>query len=676
MRMKRTLCLVLFAVLAVASLLQALPALPASAEEPLVNIARGCSYTSSDPYILDLDKNPGTYRDKKYNELTDGVKGHSLYGPEWYAYNGANAYTVTVDLGSVRSGITRLAAEFCDNNGAAVYLPVNPKFSGSTDGKTFTDIGKPWDAMAVKGAEKTAYHTYYLDLDQSVSYRYIRLTFDKGGFFVFLSEVEVFTGYVSDLIFREGDAYRDTSDNTVCGLHAETTVGAFLSQLNTRSGVTLLDAKGNAKTTGLVATGDVLEKKQASGSTTRLPVIILGDVNGDGKVNATDYMLLKRHVLQTYSIPEKNRKAANILASDAINATDYMLLKRHVLGTYNIYGNSQGAADEGGRGDVTSEYRNMDTSDKIETLTSHAMTFSRTAETTYSVTCQTYGGTLLLTFYRTGWGTYNLGKWQLTDGDGSHTFIAGATDWEYVYRVAPSASAGWVWSGGNHANEKLRSLHFYDGKTNKELPLSVGQSVSVENLKIVEETTLYWDPAGSDGKYNYSESNRYCDAVRTYAIVGPQIRLAVDYDYCYGKDAYYDTSYTCMFPIEKLYGLYCAFLDGKENLLSVVETLKKGDPTYNGKQYDGNAAERCVVWGYDGREKYKFDVRVLTPDTSCNNFDNKMKVSFWDMNTTTNKIYFSKFPKGNYAAGSAGSAKQKVSAGSQIHTECQWTFYE
>ncbi len=669
--MKRALCLLLFAVLAAVALVQALPALSASAEEPLVNIARGCPYTSSEPYTLDLDKNPGTYREKKGTELTDGVKGHSLYGPEWYAYNGASSYTVTIDLGSVRSDITRLAAEFCDNNGAAVYLPANPKFEGSTDGKEFVTIGSPWDAMAVKNAEKTAYHTYYLDLDQPVSYRYIRLTFDKGGFFVFLSEIEVYTGYVGDLIFRQGDAYQDTSDSTLCGLQAGTTVEDFLSSLNTRAGVTLRDANGKAKTTGFVATGDVLEKRRVGETPLQLTVVILGDINGDGQANAMDYLLLKRQVLGTYAIPAKARKAANVLASDDINSNDYLLLKRHVLGTFNLY--AEAVKDEGGRGVVTDEYRDMDTSDDIETLTSYSMTFSRTGETTYSVTCQSYGGTLLLTFYRTGWGTYNLGKWQLDDSDGSHMFIAGATDWEYVYRVSPSpnVSDGWVWSGGNHANEKLRSLHFYDGKTNKEISLSTGQSVPVENLKIVEETTLYWDPAGSDGVYNYDPNNQYCDAVRTYAIVGPQIRLSVDYDY--KKDAYYDTSYTCMFPIEKLYGLYCAFIDGKENLVSVVETLKKGDPAYNGAMYEGNAAERCVVWGYGGREKYKFDVRVLTPETSCNSFNNQMKVAFWDMNTTTNKIYFSKFPVGDYAV---GKAKEKVSADSKIHTECQWTFYE
>ena len=73
-----------------------------------------------------------------------------------------------------------------------------------------------------------------------------------------------------------------------------------------------------------------------------------------------------------------------------------------------------------------------------------------------------------------------------------------------------------------------------------------------------------------------------------------------------------------------------------------------------------------MIWGYGGREKYKFDVRVLTPATSCNNYDNNFKVSFWDMNTTSNKLYFSKCD---------GRAQDVVKAGATIHTECMWTFY-
>ena len=183
--------------------------------------------------------------------------------------------------------------------------------------------------------------------------------------------------------------------------------------------------------------------------------------------------------------------------------------------------------------------------------------------------------------------------------------------------------------------------------------------MQITNLKIVEETSLYWGDAAN----GYSEDEHYADAVRTYTIVGPQISLAVDYKYV--KDAYYyDASYTCMFPINKKYGLYCAFLDGEE-LLHVAETFKVGDPSYNGKFHGNAASDRCIMWGYDGMEKYKFDVRVLTPETSTNNFNNTMKVAFWDMNAGSNKLYFSKY----------GSTREKVATGTEIHTECMWTFY-
>lgn len=658
LRTKRIVCLLLLLVMVVAMAIQAIPA--SAAESGLTNVARGCKYTSPAPYTTDVDKNPGTYREKKGNELTDGVKGSSLIGPEWYAFNGASSYTVTVDLGSVKSDLARVAGEFCEKNDYAISLPTKVAVSISKDGSSFTDMGEAKDTT--KAGE--AYHNYQLDLPEGTSARYVRLTMTSGGFFTFLSEVEVFAGYISDVSFRDDTVYFE-DDGTICVLRSDTSVADFLAMFNTSSGVTIRDADGKEKKEGLIATGDTVEKRQASGNPARWPVVIFGDLNKDGKVDGVDYMLLKRFVLETYQLSGATLLAADVNYDGKTGSTDYMLLKRHVLSTYNIYQKPEVVVKDG-RGDVTSEFKDMDTTDTIKTLTSHPMTLKRVAENTYTMSCEVYGGTLTLNLGRTGWGTFNLGRWQLVDGNGTQTFVTGGTDWEYVYRVASSANGGWVWSGGNHANEKMRSLKLYDGKTGKEFSLAVGESASMDNLKIVEETTLYWDPAGDDGKYNYGEEYRYCNAVRTYTIVGPQIRLAVDYDYL--KDAYYDLSYTCMFPIEKKYGLYCAFLDGKEKLLSVFETYKTGKADYSGAYHGHEAAERCIMWGYDGRETYKFDVRVLTPETSCNSFNNKDKVFFWDMNTATNKLYFSKFP--------SGSGKEKVAAGSKIHTECQWTFYE
>ena len=55
------------------------------------------------------------------------------------------------------------------------------------------------------------------------------------------------------------------------------------------------------------------------------------DINGDGKVNAVDYMLEKRYVLRTASVPEKTRFRMDLNGDGKINLHDYTLLKRKVL---------------------------------------------------------------------------------------------------------------------------------------------------------------------------------------------------------------------------------------------------------------------------------------------------------------------------------------------------------
>lgn len=59
-----------------------------------------------------------------------------------------------------------------------------------------------------------------------------------------------------------------------------------------------------------------------------------GDVNGDGKVNAQDYMLLKRKVLGKATLTPEEKKAMDINKDGKVNAQDYALLKRVVLKTY------------------------------------------------------------------------------------------------------------------------------------------------------------------------------------------------------------------------------------------------------------------------------------------------------------------------------------------------------
>ena len=63
--------------------------------------------------------------------------------------------------------------------------------------------------------------------------------------------------------------------------------------------------------------------------------VIVGDINGNGKIDARDYLLLKRAYFGTYTLtcaPE----AADINGNGKIDARDYLLLKRAYFGTYTI----------------------------------------------------------------------------------------------------------------------------------------------------------------------------------------------------------------------------------------------------------------------------------------------------------------------------------------------------
>lgn len=63
---------------------------------------------------------------------------------------------------------------------------------------------------------------------------------------------------------------------------------------------------------------------------------LLGDLGGNGEIDAADYLLLKRYCLGTFKLTDAQQSVADVNRDGAINALDYLLVKRHVLGTFKI----------------------------------------------------------------------------------------------------------------------------------------------------------------------------------------------------------------------------------------------------------------------------------------------------------------------------------------------------
>ena len=59
--------------------------------------------------------------------------------------------------------------------------------------------------------------------------------------------------------------------------------------------------------------------------------LLPGDVNGDGKITQTDYLLLKRAILKLSPLPEEFAAAGDFAGDGKTTAADYLLLKRYIL---------------------------------------------------------------------------------------------------------------------------------------------------------------------------------------------------------------------------------------------------------------------------------------------------------------------------------------------------------
>lgn len=60
---------------------------------------------------------------------------------------------------------------------------------------------------------------------------------------------------------------------------------------------------------------------------------LYGDINLDWKLDATDYMMVKRAVLGTFPVSESNLRQTDINQNGKLDPIDYLMIKRAILGT-------------------------------------------------------------------------------------------------------------------------------------------------------------------------------------------------------------------------------------------------------------------------------------------------------------------------------------------------------
>ena len=65
------------------------------------------------------------------------------------------------------------------------------------------------------------------------------------------------------------------------------------------------------------------------------PSVVKGDLNGDGKVNSTDLLLMKKHILELETLEDLG--AADVNSDGKVNSLDNILLKQYLLGIISSF---------------------------------------------------------------------------------------------------------------------------------------------------------------------------------------------------------------------------------------------------------------------------------------------------------------------------------------------------
>lgn len=118
----------------------------------------------------------------------------------------------------------------------------------------------------------------------------------------------------------------------ITGIPLQTSAAAFLSGITVTNGsAKLVTASGTAHT-GILGTGNVLQIYNTAGKLyASYPIVLYGDVNGDGQISALDILMVQQHLLSIKKLNGPYLTAADIDRSGSVSALDLLRIQQHLL---------------------------------------------------------------------------------------------------------------------------------------------------------------------------------------------------------------------------------------------------------------------------------------------------------------------------------------------------------
>lgn len=126
-------------------------------------------------------------------------------------------------------------------------------------------------------------------------------------------------------------------DKYILGVEPQTTVDNFKKGFSVENGtITVTNSEGKTKTSGNIATGDILKFTSGSETISKTAIVIIGDISGDGSISIMDLAKVQKHILGISKISGSYLQAADINKDEKVNIIDLARVQKHLLNLKKI----------------------------------------------------------------------------------------------------------------------------------------------------------------------------------------------------------------------------------------------------------------------------------------------------------------------------------------------------
>lgn len=236
-------------------------------------------------------------------------------------------------------GITTDYAQYASNYIESIHWNSASRVISSTYQSVLTDITNSCEVVIIEDTLGITCSAGNITVPQnkngkaSFYYRY-KSTTATGQTYYMVTEIRTIQVGNAETFELKSGSTLSLSSTQLTKVTDQYTVATLKNQFKYSVGVTSKDGV-ELSSSDKVTTGCTVYL--VSDRTKKAVIVIKGDVNGDGIVDATDYLLTKSHFLDKTQLTGAYLTAADCDGDAIIAATDYIQLKSHFLGRYNLY---------------------------------------------------------------------------------------------------------------------------------------------------------------------------------------------------------------------------------------------------------------------------------------------------------------------------------------------------